>query len=239
MLALTIEKTVNYTGSAHLEQTLSESSAGAVKAHIDIVDGRIEALCNAFTRFFEQIGTPDHLCIFRLERRQEAIQTIADSRFDFVIAEGFGFRQLGKLLRVDNRFPGAASGRLAMEIDQRRRKNFREPPLYRRDISQVTGPLDCAKHEPLKHLFGIIAIAQPSEKKPQHPFMTFDQSQPHSFVHGSQRLLWLLFRNGASIAHKLSHRPQMTFTERDMPPTGRTLASASKAEEIGTVSSSH
>ena len=101
MLAFAIEKTVNDTSAAHLEQTRAKRAARTMKTYIDIVDTCIECVGNAFARFLKQISAPDDFGIIRPERWQESIETVADGSFYLFVRHDFRLGKFGKFLILD------------------------------------------------------------------------------------------------------------------------------------------
>lgn len=73
------------TGRAHFLKPLLQRLPATVESHGHVVKGHTEASRDAITRLVQEISTPDHFGIFRLERRQEPVEAITNRSIEFAI----------------------------------------------------------------------------------------------------------------------------------------------------------
>lgn len=218
MLTFAIEKTVDDTGSAHLEQARAKRAARTMKTHIDIVDACSEGAGDAFTRFLKQISAPDYFSVFRPERWQKAIETVAYGSLQLFVRHDFRLCKFGKLLRINSGFVFTTARSLAIKVGYRRRQHSGQPSFDRTYIPQIPSTLDRAKHETLKNFLRLLTPSHSANEETQHIFVAIHQGPAHCLIHRSQRLLVTINCIGSIFDHAQSQNADAPMAEK-----GKTL----------------
>jgi hypothetical protein len=172
-------ETMDRTGQAHLLEALLQGLAASVKPNSDIVQGGAEADRNSVARFIEQVGSPDDLRIFRLERGQQLIKAFADSTL--YVARGIRSDVLDLRL-IYRGLPPALSDRAALMIGDRRHEDPPQPASYRSDVAQLGSAFECTERKALQDLFGFVQVAQALSEVGEETLSRFDERTPERRV---------------------------------------------------------
>ena len=138
---------MNRAGQAHLFQPCLQRLPTPVKADRDVVQGDAKVFGDSIARLLLKIDAPDYFGIFRSERRQQLVQTIAYRLVEFFVEPVLDAVQVGW---GHDYLPLAPSRNLATVVGDGRRQNLAEPATNGAHIALA---LSANGHELIQHLF--------------------------------------------------------------------------------------
>ena len=192
------------TSQTHLVEPLLQRLAAAVEPDGDVVKGRAQARRDPVSRLVKEVGAPDDLGVFGLERRQQLVEAVADCSVHILSWVGGDVLDI-RLLHYN--LSSASPDHTALVIDDRARKDAPKPAPHRPDVAEFGGVLKGTERKALQHVFGFIAIAQTLLQECQKAMARLDERATDRRVRrlAGIRLVWRLCVVVTSVAHRLTN----------------------------------
>lgn len=164
---------------AHLFEAHLQGLTAPVEPDCDVVERRAQACGDPVARLSEKIRTPNHLGVFRLERRKQLVHAVADCSVQVL------GRLDGDVLykgRFHRNLPSSPPRHTALVIDDRGGQEPAEPTPHRPNIPELGSALKRAERKALHDFLGFITIAKAMAEKRQETLAGLDKRAPNCRV---------------------------------------------------------
>jgi hypothetical protein len=156
ILAMTVQKAMDWTGQAHLLDPFPERLSPPVKSDRDVVERCTQAGRNPISGLAKNVGAPNDIGIFCLKRRQQLMKAVANGFVGFSIWLNRQILDIN-LLQID--LQATAPDDAALVIDERCRQYAPQPSTDSPDISQLPGTFKRSEREAVQEFFGLVPTA--------------------------------------------------------------------------------